>query len=109
VWSNYVSNAVKYGGRPPRLELGATQRGDGRVEFWIRDNGNGVTPEEQGRLFAPFTRLHHSDIDGHGLGLSIVQRILDKLGGGVGVASQGLAGQGSVFSFTLREAGCPQT
>ncbi|MCS7221007.1 MAG: histidine kinase N-terminal 7TM domain-containing protein [Anaerolineae bacterium] len=59
VWFNYISNALKYGGRPPRVELGADLLTDspGVVRFWVRDNGPGLTLEEQGRLFTPFTRL----------------------------------------------------
>ncbi len=103
VWVNYFSNALKYGGRPPRLELGAETLPDGRARFWVRDNGAGLTPEDQARLFTPFTRLDQVQVKGHGLGLSIVRRIVEKLGGQVGVESQ--VGQGSVFSFTL--PGCP--
>jgi PAS domain S-box-containing protein len=99
VWANYIGNGVKYGGQPPRLELGATVQKDGWVRFWIRDDGPGLTPEEQARLFSPFTRLGQAHIKGHGLGLSIVRRIVEKLGGQVGVESE--VGQGSVFSFTL--------
>jgi two-component system sensor histidine kinase/response regulator len=99
VWANYISNAIKYGGRPPHIELGATAQDDGMVRFWVRDNGAGLTPEEQTRLFIPFTRLDQVQVKGHGLGLSIVRRIVGKLGGQVGVESQ--VGQGSVFSFTL--------
>jgi len=99
VWANYLSNAIQYGGRPPRVELGATVQADGRVCFWVRDNGPGLTPEEQARLFTPFTRLDQVRAKGHGLGLSIVQRIVKKLDGQVGVESQ--VGQGSVFTFTL--------
>ncbi len=102
VWANYLSNAIKYGGQPPRVELGATEQADGFVRFWVGDNGAGLTPEEQARLFTPFTRLHHVRAEGHGLGLSIVQRIAEKLGGQVGVESQ--AGQGCVFFFSLEEA-----
>ena len=69
------------------------------VRFWVRDNGPGITPEDQARLFVPFTRLGQARVGGHGLGLSIVRRIVEKLGGQVGVESQ--VGQGSVFSFTL--------
>ena len=67
----------------------------------MRDNGPGLTPEEQGRLFIPFTRLHPRTCraKGHGLGLSIVRRIVEKLGGQVGVESE--MGWGSVFTFTL--------
>ena len=99
VWTNYLSNAIKYGGQPPRVELGATERADGFVRFWVRDNGAGLTPEEQAKLFTPFTQLHQVRAEGHGLGLSIVQRIAEKLGGQVGVESQ--VGQGSVFLFAL--------
>ncbi|MBN1812945.1 MAG: PAS domain S-box protein [Anaerolineae bacterium] len=108
VWVNYVSNAIKYGGRPPRVELGATppsaflvgeEGKEKMVCFWVRDNGTGVSPEEQARLFTPFTRLNQIRVKGHGLGLSIVRRIVEKLGGQVAVKSA--LGQGSVFSFTL--------
>jgi GAF domain-containing protein len=99
VWVNYMSNALKYGGRPPRVELGATEQGDGTARFWIRDNGPGLTPEEQVRLFTPFTRLDQVSAKGHGLGLSIVRRIVEKMGGQVDVESQ--AGQGTVFAFVL--------
>ena len=99
VWVNYLSNAIQYGGQPPRVELGATQQADGMVCFWVRDNGSGLTPEEQARLFTPFTRLDQVRAKGHGLGLSIVRRIVEKCGGQVGVESE--VGQGSVFTFTL--------
>ncbi|MCP4544198.1 MAG: GAF domain-containing protein [Chloroflexi bacterium] len=101
-WVNYVSNALKYGGRPPRVELGATEQEDGSIRFWVHDNGPGLTPDEQGRLFTPFTRLDQIRAKGHGLGLSIVRRIVERLGGQVGVESQ--TGQGSVFTFTLPHA-----
>jgi two-component system sensor histidine kinase/response regulator len=99
VWTNYLTNAIQYGGRPPRLELGATRQTGDRLCFWVRDNGAGLAPEEQNLLFSPFTRLDQARARGHGLGLSIVRRIIEKLGGQVGVESQ--VGQGSLFSFTL--------
>ncbi len=99
VWENYLSNALKYGGDPPYIELGNTVLADGRIQFWIRDNGRGVPPEKQSLLFTPFTKLSEVRITGHGLGLSIVRRIMEKLGGEVGVESQ--PDQGSTFSFTL--------
>ncbi len=102
VWANYISNALKYGGRPPWLELGGERQPNGLVRFWVRDNGQGLTPEEQARLFTPFTRLDQVRAMGHGLGLSIVRRIVEKLGGQVGVESQ--VGQGSTFFFTLPAA-----
>ena len=106
VWVNYLSNALKYGGRPPRVELGATPEADGAVRYWVRDNGVGLTAEEQARLFTPFTRLSQVDAKGYGLGLSIVQRIVEKTGGQCGVKSE--VGRGSVFSFTLPRAGQPE-
>ncbi len=102
LWTNYFSNAIKYGGYPPRIECGATLGDDGMVRFWVRDNGPGLTPEEQSRLFAPFERLHNVRAQGHGLGLSIVRRIAEKLGGQVGVESE--MGRGSLFYFTLPQA-----
>jgi PAS domain S-box-containing protein len=101
VWVNYLSNALKYGGRPPRLELGAGIEANGMARFWVRDNGSGLTLEEQARLFTPFTRLDQARARGHGLGLSIVRRIVEKLGGEVAVESEGVPGRGCVFSFTL--------
>jgi PAS domain S-box-containing protein len=99
VWVNCLSNAIKYGGSPPCVELGAAAQADGTVRFWVRDNGPGIPPEVQARLFTPHTRFHETRATGHGLGLSIVRRIIERLGGRVGVESQ--PGQGSVFSFTL--------
>jgi PAS domain S-box-containing protein len=101
VWTNYISNALKYGGQPPKVELGAMVQENGWVRFWVRDNGPGLSREEQARLFTPFERLHQVRAEGHGLGLSIVQRIVKRLGGQVGVDSDGIPGQGSTFYFTL--------
>lgn len=101
VWANYLSNGLKYGGRPPRLEVGWNSQEDGTVRFWVRDNGPGLSPEAQKRLFTPFTRLHEDRAEGHGLGLSIICQIVDKLGGEAGVESA--LGEGSLFYFTLRE------
>jgi two-component system sensor histidine kinase/response regulator len=101
VWVNYLSNAIRYGGHPPHIELGATlpEKPVQQIRFWVRDNGNGLTPEEQERLFTPFTRLDQTRAKGHGLGLSIVRRIVERLRGQVGVESE--IGAGSTFWFTL--------
>ncbi len=109
VWINYISNALKYGGRaeeglPPHLVLGFDAPQDGKIRFWVRDEGRGLHPEEQSRLFAPFTRLHQVRAEGHGLGLSIVRRIIEKLNGTVGVESK--VGDGSLFWFTLPASLC---
>jgi PAS domain S-box-containing protein len=101
VWLNYLSNSLKYGGRPAKVEVGGHLQGDGQVCFWVKDNGEGVMPEAQANLFAEFTRFSEIRVEGHGLGLSIVRRIVEKLGGRVGVESSGQSGQGSMFYFTL--------
>ena len=117
VWVNFISNALKYGGSPPQVELGfdapanrptdelACPGADGgsQVRFWVHDNGPGLIPEAQAQLFTEFTRLDQTRVEGHGLGLSIVRRIIEKLGGQVGVESQ--VGQGSTFFFTLPVGG----
>ncbi len=102
IWVNYMSNAIKYGGTPPKFEVGADRLDDRSVRFWIKDNGKGLLPEEQSQLFTPFTRLDKVNIDGHGLGLSIIQRITEKLNGHVGIESE--VGYGSTFYFVLPTA-----
>ncbi len=112
VWINYLSNALKYGGQPPCVEIGFSipdfelgisdslaQKRSAQIAFWVRDNGPGLSPEQQKRLFISFTQLDQVRAQGHGLGLSIVRRIVDKLSGHVGVESQ--VGAGSTFWFTL--------
>ena len=100
VWSNYISNAIKYGGTPPQIEVGAEVLKSGNIKFWIKDNGKGLTKEEQSKLFKNFVRLHPNKADGYGLGLSIVKKIIEKLDGSVGVESEG-TGDGSTFYFIL--------
>lgn len=99
VWFNFITNAVKYGGRPPLIEIGATELADEMIRFWVRDNGRGLTRQQIQQLFIPFERLEAETASGHGLGLSIVKSIVEKLGGEVGVESE--VGVGSSFYFTL--------
>jgi signal transduction histidine kinase len=99
VWINYLSNAIKYGGQPPHIEMGAVVQDDDLVKFWLKDDGAGLSAADQGKLFVPFNRLNQAQAKGHGLGLSIVQRIMNKLGGKVSVESE--VGGGSIFSFYL--------
>ncbi|NDJ76360.1 MAG: GAF domain-containing protein [Chloroflexi bacterium] len=107
IWVNYLTNALKYGGRPPHIELGYDEPVAGSIRFWVRDNGAGLAAEQQAEVFRPFTRLDQTKARGHGLGLSIVQRIIEKLGGKVGVEST--PGQGSLFYFVLPAATLPET
>jgi two-component system sensor histidine kinase/response regulator len=102
VWANLLSNALKYGGSPPRVELGASARSDGMLRFWTRDNGPGISPEARTCLFTRDNPLSRLSKTGDGLGLPIVHNIVNKLGGQVGVESE--EGQGSLFFFTLPAA-----
>lgn len=101
IWANYLSNAAKYGGRPARVRLGSERRGDA-VRFWVDDNGPGVPPEKRAAVFGAFERLHGDEIAGHGVGLSIVTRITDRIGGSCGVGDA--PGGGSRFWFELPAA-----
>lgn len=98
-WVNYISNGLKYGGTPPKIQLGWNQQDDGFIRFWVKDNGQGIPQADQKRLFKPHTRLKQMRATGEGLGLSIVQRIIKTCGGEVGVES--MPGKGSTFWFTL--------
>jgi len=106
VWTNYIGNAAKYAGPNARITLGADENADGeKVRFWVRDAGPGLTAAAQEALFVPFARLPSLRVGGHGLGLSIVRRIVEKLGGQVGVESQ--PGRGALFWFELPGARTP--
>ena len=104
VWVNYLNNAIKYGGTSPQIEIGADTGTtenvpDGLVRFWVRDKGPGISAENQKLFFNIFERLDQVKTEGYGLGLSIVRRIIEKLGGIVGVKSE--VGKGSEFYFAL--------
>jgi signal transduction histidine kinase len=103
VWINLLSNAIKYGGNPPIIKIGSTKNNK-LIKFWISDNGEGLSENEKSQLFSEFNRMHPNkeSIKGHGLGLSIVQRVISKLGGDTGVDSK--KGEGSTFYFTLPKA-----
>jgi signal transduction histidine kinase len=101
VWVNLVSNALKYGGTPPVLMLGCEKTTSSSYRFWIQDNGNGLPEASLKKIFKDFERLGVKDSDGYGLGLPIVKRIFEKLGGEIIATSSNLPGEGCVFSFTL--------
>ncbi len=101
-WLNYLSNAIKYGGKPPVIHISATldPQKPGFVRYNVKDNGTGLTPQERAKLFKDFSRLgKHSDTEGHGLGLVIVKQMIERIGGTVFVESA--VGEGSTFSFSL--------
>jgi len=101
VWVNYLSNAIKYGGKPSAISVGAEKIKENKIKFWIKDNGDGIKIEEQSQLFKKYVRLDPEKSDGYGLGLSIVKQIIEKLDGSVGVESTGKKGEGALFYFIL--------
>lgn len=112
VWDNLLSNALKYGGQPlsvppqpPLITLWGETLDAEQARFWVQDNGPGIALEDQTHLFIPFASRHRAP-GSHGLGLSIVQRIIQRLGGQVGVESA--PGRGSAFWFTLPTQPPPQ-
>ena len=99
IWANYIGNALKYGGSPPKIELGSIRQSQRFVTFWVRDNGNGIEEKDFDAVFKEFIRLDDIETAGAGLGLSIVRRIVTKLEGQVYVESE--KGKGATFFFTL--------
>jgi PAS domain S-box-containing protein len=100
VFQNLIDNAVKFmGGQPePLIEIGAETK-NGEIMCFVRDNGMGIDPQQKDKLFGLFARLN-SGIEGTGLGLALVKRIVEIHGGRFWVESEGL-GKGACFWFTL--------
>jgi PAS domain S-box-containing protein len=110
VLQNLFGNAAKFTRRvpTPRIAFGGERDAEGQLLLRIVDNGAGFEPELASRLFQPFQRLHRDDeFHGTGIGLTIVQRIVQRHGGTI--SASGAPGRGAVFEFTLgqREAGRP--
>ena len=118
---NLVSNALKFvlPDVPPQIRIGTeeanlTEANKGNkersssfpslpsVKIFIQDNGIGIAPEHQEQIFRLFNRLHGESYEGTGIGLAIVQKGVERMGGRVGVESA--PGQGSRFWFELRRA-----
>jgi PAS domain S-box-containing protein len=102
--SNLLSNAKKFvaPGTIPKVEIW-TERRDQQIRLWIKDNGIGINPKFQSRLFGMFERLNQDDhYEGTGIGLAIVRKAIEKMGGTVGVESDGI--HGSSFWIELPAA-----
>ena len=97
IWLNYLGNAIKHGGSPPRVHIGGETLPGGRARFWVRDEGPGLDLDQQTGVFQAYRKGKSSS--GHGLGLAIAKRIADRLGGQVDVRSE--PGEGAVFRFVL--------
>ena len=100
---NVVNNAIKYTPRGGSVSI-HTSADDASVTVSIRDSGRGMSDEQVARLFAPYQRVHLGGYtQGKGLGLYIVKRLTEALGGSVAVDSE--PGMGSIFTITLPRAG----
>jgi PAS domain S-box-containing protein len=99
VFSNLIGNAIKYtGGRDARIFVDVADIGD-MYEFAVTDNGPGIAPEFHERVWGIFQSLQpHDKVEGTGIGLALVQKIVEARGGRVALASR--PGEGSRFSFS---------
>lgn len=99
---NLVNNALKFVApdTPPLVRLRAEEQPES-IRIWIEDNGIGIAPDYQEQIFRLFTRLHGEKYEGTGIGLAIVQKGVERMGGRAGVESA--LGQGSRFWFELRK------
>jgi len=100
---NLLGNAIKFTGARGRVQLVAEDTGGELLEFAVVDNGPGIEKAKQAKLFQPFIQADGSineKFGGTGLGLSISRRIVEKMGGSIGVQSE--PGQGSRFFFSVR-------
>ena len=102
--SNLLANAVKFvpAGKTPKIKIWSEPR-EGFIRLWIQDNGIGIAPEDQKRIFEIFSRVRGNEVfEGTGIGLSIVAQSIEKMSGHLGVESE--LGQGSRFWIELQTA-----
>ncbi len=105
VIGNLLDNAVKYldPRRPGRIEVDA-ERAQDRVIVHVRDNGQGIAPQDLDKIFHVFRRVGAQDSPGEGMGLAYVKAVVQRLGGNIRCHS--VVGEGSTFSFDLPDFCC---
>jgi chemotaxis family two-component system sensor kinase Cph1 len=100
LFQNLISNAIKYSGeRRPEVHVSVVERDD-HWEFAVKDNGIGIHPRHQHKIFEMFARLtSETKVSGTGIGLALCRKVVERLGGAIWVAST--EGEGSTFYFSL--------
>ena len=102
VFQNLISNAIKFSSKDkntPIIHIGANKIGD-FYEFYVKDNGIGIDSKYFERIFIIFQRLHNeAEYPGHGVGLAICKKIVERHGGTIRIVSE--PGKGSTFYFTI--------
>jgi signal transduction histidine kinase len=96
-----LQNALKFSRniKDAYIEVGSKKLNDKYVEYWVKDNGIGIEPEDQGKVFSIFYRVKDTGREGHGVGLAIVKKIVQHYGGQMRLESR--KGAGATFFFTL--------
>ncbi|GAB3666324.1 PAS domain S-box protein [Halopiger thermotolerans] len=104
VFQNLLSNAIEHSGdEPPQIEVSSERAPSGDWEISVSDDGVGIDPDDQERIFGVFERLYGTgERDGNGIGLALCRRIVERHGGEIQVDSE--PGEGATFSFTLPPA-----
>lgn len=107
---NLLSNSIKYNREHGTVDVRCAESASGRIRISIKDSGVGLSPEKLAQLFQPFNRLGQENgaIEGTGIGLVVVRRLLDLMGGTIGVTSDVGGGGGSEFWIELPQAELPQ-
>jgi two-component system sensor histidine kinase/response regulator len=98
IWVNILSTAIRFGGSPPQLTIGATEKEDA-IHFWVRDNGPGIKEEDKKRLFSLLPSSKIQNRYNQSLGLTVVTHIASRMGSRLSVQSN--PNQGTTFAFSL--------